>query len=157
MDELADLLEAAIEPEPPSHLRDGGVIRKGFSQELDRLRSISRDGQSWLRKYQKQQAEQTGIANLRIGYNKVFGYYIEINHSSADKVPVDYVRKQTIKNAERYITDELKEYETQALSAEDKALELEHPSAVRPVCRQAPGPGRSRRAVRLPDGAGLFG
>jgi DNA mismatch repair protein MutS len=125
MDELADLLEAAIEPEPPSHLRDGGVIRKGFSQELDRLRSISRDGQSWLRKYQKQQAEQTGIANLRIGYNKVFGYYIEINHSSADKVPVDYVRKQTIKNAERYITDELKEYETQALSAEDKALELE--------------------------------
>ncbi|MHC4510620.1 MAG: DNA mismatch repair protein MutS [Planctomycetota bacterium] len=89
------------------------------------MRSISRDGQSWLRKYQKQQAEQTGIANLRIGYNKVFGYYIEINHSSADKVPVDYVRKQTIKNAERYITDELKEYETQALSAEDKALELE--------------------------------
>ena len=125
MDELADLLEAAIEPEPPSHLRDGGVIRAGFSQELDHLRSISRDGQSWLRNYQKQQAERTGIANLRIGYNKVFGYYIEINHSSASKVPADYVRKQTIKNAERYITDELKEYETQALSAEEKALELE--------------------------------
>ena len=125
MDELADLLEAAIEPEPPSHLRDGGVIRAGFSQELDHLRSISRDGQSWLKNYQKQQAERTGIANLRIGYNKVFGYYIEINHSSASKVPADYVRKQTIKNAERYITDELKEYETQALSAEEKALELE--------------------------------
>ena len=125
MDELADLLEAAIEPDPPSHLRDGGVIRAGFSQELDHLRSISRDGQSWLRNYQKQQAERTGIANLRIGYNKVFGYYIEINHSSASKVPADYVRKQTIKNAERYITDELKEYETQALSAEEKALELE--------------------------------
>jgi DNA mismatch repair protein MutS len=125
MDELADLLEAAIEPEPPSHLRDGGVIRAGFSQELDHLRSISRDGQSWLRNYQKQQVERTGIVNLRIGYNKVFGYYIEINHSSASKVPADYVRKQTIKNAERYITDELKEYETQALSAEEKALELE--------------------------------
>jgi len=125
MDELADLLEAAIEPEPPSHLRDGGVMRAGFSEELDALRSISRDGQSWLRHYQKEQAQRTGIKNLKIGYNKVFGYYIEINHSSADKVPADYVRKQTIKNAERYITDELKEYETRALDAEEKALELE--------------------------------
>ncbi len=125
MDELAELLESAVEPEPPSHLRDGGVIRAGFSEELDRLRSISKDGQSWLRNYQKQQAQRTGIANLRIGYNQVFGYYIEISRSSADKVPADYVRKQTIKNAERYITDELKEYETQALSAEEKALELE--------------------------------
>ena len=125
MDELADLLEAAVEPEPPSHLRDGGVIRTGFSEELDRLRSISRDGQSWLRNYQKQQSERTGIANLKVGYNKVFGYYIEINHASADKVPAEYVRKQTIKNAERYITDELKEYETQALDAEERALELE--------------------------------
>jgi DNA mismatch repair protein MutS len=125
MDELADLLEASIEPEPPSHLRDGGVIRTGFSEELDKLRSISRDGQSWLRTYQKQQAERTGIANLKVGYNKVFGYYIEINHSSSAKVPADYIRKQTIKNAERYITDKLKEYETQALDAEEKALELE--------------------------------
>jgi len=125
MDELADLLEAAIKPEPPTHLRDGGVIKTGFSEELDRLRSISKNGQSWLRNYQRQQSELTGIANLKIGYNKVFGYYIEVNHSSADKVPADYVRKQTIKNAERYITEKLKEYETQALSAEEKALELE--------------------------------
>jgi len=125
MDELAELLETAIKPEPPSHLRDGGVIKQGFSEELDRLRSISKNGRSWLRNYQRQQSELTGIANLKIGYNKVFGYYIEINHSSADKVPADYVRKQTIKNAERYITEKLKEYETQALSAEEKALELE--------------------------------
>ncbi|MHC4362862.1 MAG: DNA mismatch repair protein MutS, partial [Planctomycetota bacterium] len=125
MDELADLLEAAIEPECPSHLRDGGVIRTGFDEELDRLRSVSKDGQSWLRHYQKEQIERTGIANLKIGYNKVFGYYIEITHSGTDKVPADYVRKQTIKNAERYITDELKEYETQVLGAEEKALELE--------------------------------
>ena len=125
MDELADLLEAAIEPECPSHLRDGGVIRAGFSEELDRLRSISKDGQSWLRNYQKQQSQRTGISHLKIGYNKVFGYYIEVSRSSADKVPADYVRKQTIKNAERYITDELKKYETQALGAEEKALELE--------------------------------
>jgi DNA mismatch repair protein MutS len=125
MDELADLLASAIEPDCPSHLRDGGVIKKGFNAELDRLRSISKDGQSWLRNYQKQQAERTGINNLKVGYNQVFGYYIEVIHSAADKVPHDYVRKQTIKNAERYITDELKEYETQALSANEKALELE--------------------------------
>jgi len=125
MDELADLLEVAIEPRCPSHLRDGGVIRTGFSDELDRLRSISKDGQSWLRNYQKEQAQRTGLGNLKIGFNKVFGYYIEVSRSAADKVPADYVRKQTIKNAERYITDELKEYETQALSAAEKAIELE--------------------------------
>jgi DNA mismatch repair protein MutS len=125
MDELADLLEGAVEPGCPSHLRDGGVIRAGFDEELDRLRSISRDGQIWLRQYQKEQIERTGIANLKIGYNKVFGYYIEITHASAGKVPANYVRKQTIKNAERYITDELKEYETEVLGAEEKALELE--------------------------------
>ncbi len=138
MDELADLLEAAVEPDPPSHLRDGGVIRAGFSEELDRLRSISKDGQSWLRRYQKEQIERTGIGNLKIGYNKVFGYYIEVTHSSSDKVPADYVRKQTIKNAERYITEALKEYETQALSADEKALELEQ-QLFDQVRRQAAG------------------
>ena len=125
MDQLADFLEAAIEPNCPSHLRDGGVIRAGFSEELDSLRSIGKDGQKWLREYQKKQIEQTGISNLKIGYNRVFGYYIEINHSSAGKVPADYIRKQTLKNAERYITEVLKEYETRALDAKDKALELE--------------------------------
>jgi DNA mismatch repair protein MutS len=125
MDELAELLESAIEPQCPPHLRDGGVIREGFNEELDRLRSISKDGRSWLQNYQKQQIEQTGIANLKIGYNKVFGYYIEVSRSAAEKVPQSYHRKQTIKNAERYITEELKNYETRALGAEEKALELE--------------------------------
>ncbi len=125
MDELADLLEAAIEPDCPAHLRDGGVIRNGFDEKLDELRSVSRDGQSWLSRYQKEQSERTGISNLKIGFNKVFGYYIEVNHSAADKVPADYVRKQTIKNAERYITEELKKFETKALGAEEKSLELE--------------------------------
>ncbi len=125
MDELADLLEGAIEAEGPTHLRDGGVIRAGFSEELDRLRAISRDGQSWLKEYQRREAERTGIERLRIGYNKVFGYYIEIGHSAAGRAPAEYIRKQTIKNAERYITEELKEYEEQALSANDRALELE--------------------------------
>ncbi len=125
MDELAHLLETAIDPDCPAHLRDGGFIRPGFSAELDRLRSISKDGQTWLRDYQKQQAERTGIANLKVGYNKVFGYYIEISRVSSDKVPADYVRKQTIKNAERYITEALKEYENEVLTAQDRALELE--------------------------------
>ena len=125
MDKLADLLEAAIEPDSPTHLRDGGVIRTGFSDELDKLSSISKDGRTWLKNYQKEQALRTGIANLKIGYNKVFGYYLEINHSSANKAPPDYVRKQTIKNAERYITEELKEYEIRALDAAERALQLE--------------------------------
>jgi DNA mismatch repair protein MutS len=125
MDELAELLESAVEPECPTHLRDGGVIRSGFSPELDRLRSISTDGQSWLRNYQKQEAQRTGIANLKVGFNKVFGYYIEITNASADKAPADYIRKQTVKNAERYITEQLKEYENEVLTAEERALELE--------------------------------
>jgi len=125
MEELADLLDSAIDPDCPSHLRDGGVIRAGFSTELDRLRSISKDGQSWLQDYQRQQIERTGIPSLKIGYNKVFGFYIEVSNSWADRVPADYVRKQTIKNAERYITEPLKEYENQVLGAEEKALELE--------------------------------
>ncbi len=125
MDELANLLEAAIRPDCPTHLRDGGVIRAGFDEKLDSLRSISKDGRSWLAEFQKQQTERTSIANLKIGYNRVFGYYIEVNHSASDKVPADYIRKQTIKNAERYITEELKEYETRALDANEKSLELE--------------------------------
>jgi len=125
MDELADLLEAGIEPNCPAHLRDGGVIKSGFDEELDKLRSISVHGQEWLKNYQKEQSERTGIANLRVGFNNVFGYYIEISHSMADKVPADYVRKQTVKNAERYITEQLKEYEAQALGAQEKTLELE--------------------------------
>jgi DNA mismatch repair protein MutS len=125
MDELAALLEAAIEPNCPTHLRDGGFIRPGFSAELDRLRSISTDGQTWLRDYQSRESKRTGIANLKVGYNKVFGYYIEISRAAADKTPPDYVRKQTIKNAERYITEELKNYENEVLTAQDKALDLE--------------------------------
>jgi len=126
MDELAELLESAIEPECPTHLRDGGVIRAGFNEELDSLRSINTDGQSWLKKYQRQQSEATGIVNLKLGFNKVFGYYIEVNHSGTSKVPADYVRKQTLKNAERYITNELKKFETKALGAEEKSIELEY-------------------------------
>ncbi len=125
LDELADLLEGAIDPQCAAHLREGGVIASGFDAELDRLRAIGKDGQAWLVEFQRKEIERTGIANLRVGYNKVFGYYIEINHSQSAKAPADYIRKQTIKNAERYITEPLKEYEQQALTAQDKAVELE--------------------------------
>ncbi|MFZ9032948.1 MAG: DNA mismatch repair protein MutS [Anaerohalosphaeraceae bacterium] len=125
MDDLADLLDRAIEPEPPSHMRDGGVIRTGYDEELDKLQSIAKDGKTWLAEYQQRQIQRTGIERLKIGFNKVFGYYIELNHRDSDKAPAEYVRKQTIKNAERYITDELKKYEEQVLGARDKALELE--------------------------------
>jgi DNA mismatch repair protein MutS len=125
MDELANLLESAIKPDCPNHLRDGGVIKTGFDTQLDKLHSVSKDGRTWLSQYQKSQSLRTGITNLKVGFNKVFGYYIEVSHSAANKVPPDYVRKQTIKNAERYITEELKKYEEQALGAHDKALELE--------------------------------
>jgi len=125
IDELADLLESAIRADCPTHLREGGVIRTGFSEKLDDLMSISKDGKSWLSNYQKREIERTGIDKLKIGYNKVFGYYIEISHTHTDKAPGDYVRKQTIKNAERYITEELKEYENKVLGAQEKAIELE--------------------------------
>jgi len=125
MPELAAVLESAIEPESPTHLRDGGVIKAGFNAELDELRGISKDARTFLAQYQQKEIERTGIANLKIGFNNVFGYYIEINHSNANKTPADYVRKQTVKNAERYITDELKKYEEKILTAGEKSLELE--------------------------------
>ncbi|MCP4450119.1 MAG: DNA mismatch repair protein MutS [Planctomycetes bacterium] len=125
MDDLTEILNGAIDPDCPPHMRDGGVIRAGFSEELDHLRSIGKDGQSWLAAYQQTQMELTGIPNLKVGFNRVFGFYIEISRAYSDKAPAHYVRKQTIKNAERYITDELKKYEVEALGAEEKALDLE--------------------------------
>ncbi len=125
MPQLAQVLESAIEPVCPNHLRDGGVIRAGFNPELDELRNISKDVRAWLAQYQQKEIERTGITNLKVGFNNVFGYYIEITNSYADKAPADYVRKQTIKNAERYITDELKKYEEKILTAGEKSLELE--------------------------------
>ncbi len=125
MDELADLLDAAIKTDCPSHLREGGVIKDAFDEQLDSLRSISSDGKSWLKNFQKEQIRQTGISKLRVGYNRVFGYYIEITHHYADKVPQHYIRKQTLKNAERYITEELKEYENKLLTANEKTIQLE--------------------------------
>ncbi len=124
-DELAALIAAAIDPDCPNVIRDGGVIAKGFDEELDRLRRIGTDGQSWLASYQAQQAGRLGIGALKVGYNHVFGYYIEVTNVHRDKVPADYVRKQTLKNAERYITDDLKRYEGEVLTAGDRAKRME--------------------------------
>ena len=125
LDAPARLIDRAIDPECPNTLRDGGVLAEGFHEELDRLRRIGADGQSWLATYQARLTKETGISTLKVGYNKVFGYYIEITHAHADKVPPNFVRKQTLKNAERYITDELKRYESDVLSAEERAKRLE--------------------------------
>ncbi|MBL7133067.1 MAG: DNA mismatch repair protein MutS [Phycisphaerae bacterium] len=124
-DEQASLIAASIDPDCPNVLRNGGVIAAGFDNELDRLRSISSDGQSWLARYQGEQAKRLGLSNLKVGFNRVFGFYIELPRARADKAPADYVRKQTLKNAERYITDELKRYESEVLTAEERAKALE--------------------------------
>ncbi len=125
LESTADLIEAAIDPDAGLTCRDGGVIRKGFDEEVDRLRSIGRDGKTWLAEYQRKLIEQTGINSLKVGFNKVFGYYVEVSHVHRERVPADFVRKQTIKNAERYITDELKKYESEALTAEERCKRRE--------------------------------
>ncbi len=125
MDGPAGLIERAIDRDAPNVIRDGGVIADGFDEELDRLRGVGADGQAWLAKFQAEQAKRLGIPNLKVGYNRVFGYYIEVTHVHRDKVPDDYVRKQTLKNAERYITDDLKRYESEVLTAAERAKSLE--------------------------------
>ncbi len=121
---LADYLDTTLAPDAPLTLSDGGIIAVGHDAELDRLRAIGTDGRQWLADYQAREIERSGIS-LKVGFNNVFGYYIEISNAQSGKVPADYVRKQTIKNAERYITDELKRYETEVLTARDRAIQRE--------------------------------
>ena len=126
LDKVADRLCAALRPDAPVALREGGIFNDGFHPELDRLRGLTRDGQRWLADYQLREAQRTGIPSLKVAFNRVFGFYIEVTNAHRARVPADYVRKQTMKNAERYITDELKRYEAEALSAESRARELEY-------------------------------
>jgi DNA mismatch repair protein MutS len=123
--ETAELIQRAIADEPPANLSASGIIRRGFSDELDGIYSATHDAREWIANLEPRERRRTGIASLKVGYNKVFGYYIEITHANAEKVPDDYVRKQTLVNAERYITPELKEYETLVLNAEEQILEVE--------------------------------
>ena len=124
-EELRDRITREIENDPPQQVQKGGVIRKGVSAELDELRQIAYSGKDYLLQIQEREAQQTGIASLKIGYNNVFGYYLEVRNTYKDKVPQDWIRKQTLAQAERYITQELKEYEEKILGAEDKILSLE--------------------------------
>jgi DNA mismatch repair protein MutS len=124
--DLRVLLDEALVDEPPQSPREGGMIRPGYDAALDDLREIARGGKEWIARFQAQEIARTGINSLKVGFNKVFGYYIEITHTHAAKIPADYQRKQTLKNAERYITPDLKEYEEKVLSAEDKIQAREY-------------------------------
>lgn len=122
---LRDRIEEEIEPDAPQMVSNGGVIRSGVNDELDELRRIAYSGKDYLMRIQERETQQTGIASLKIGYNNVFGYYLEVRNTYKDRVPADWIRKQTLAQAERYITQELKEYEEKILGAEDKILALE--------------------------------
>ena len=125
-DEVVDLLQRSIVDEPGISLREGGIIKSGYNEELDEYRRISHDSKSMLQEIEEREKEETGIKSLKIGYNKVFGYYIEVRHSGTDLVPDRYIRKQTLANAERYITEELKEFETKILGAQEKIVNIEY-------------------------------
>ncbi len=126
MAEVVQLIETAIVDAPPLNLKDGGIIREGYHPELDELRNISRNGKSWLARVLEAEREKCNIPSLKLGYNKVFGYYFEVTNAHKDKVPDYFIRKQTLVNAERYITPELKEYEDKILGAEEKIASLEY-------------------------------
>ncbi len=125
-DEVTDLLARAIVDEPGISLREGGIIKDGYDAELDEYRRIAHDSKSMLQEIEEREKQETGIKSLKIGYNKVFGYYIEVRNSGADLVPDRYIRKQTLANAERYITEELKAFETKILGAQEKIVQIEY-------------------------------
>ncbi|HEX38179.1 MAG TPA: DNA mismatch repair protein MutS [Candidatus Cloacimonetes bacterium] len=125
-DEVILLIENALEEEAPATLQEGGIIKKGYNQELDELRKKSRKGKEWIAELQDKEIERTKIPKLKVKFNNVFGYYIEVTKSHLDKVPDDYIRKQTLVNAERFITPELKEFEDQVLGAEERSTQLEY-------------------------------
>jgi len=125
LEELTDLLQRAIHPEAPITIADGGIINDGYSQLLDEYRMASTNGKQWILEMEQREREETGIRNLRIQYNKVFGYYIEVTKSYYDMVPLRYTRKQTLANCERYVTPELKEIETKIVGAQEQSVRLE--------------------------------
>ena len=126
LEDLCELLEKSIVEDPPILIKEGGIIKEGYNEEIDKLRNAKTEGKTWLAELEAKEREKTGINNLRIKYNKVFGYYLEVTNSYKDLVPDYYTRKQTLTNAERYITPELKELEDMILGAEDKLFSLEY-------------------------------
>ncbi len=133
MDDLQDLyqlLEASIVDEPPLAMKEGGIIKEGYQEDIDHFREAKTKGKMWLAELEAEEKEKTGIRTLKIKYNKVFGYYLEVTNSFKDMVPDYYTRKQTLTNAERYITPRLKELEDMILGAEDKLYALEYEAFV---------------------------
>ena len=126
LDDVARLIREAIHEDPPVSIKDGGIIREGYNEALDKLIALSRDGKSWIAGFAASEKERTGINSLKVGFNKVFGYYIEISKSNLHLAPTDYIRKQTLVNGERYITEDLKRKEGEVLGAEEKRVALEH-------------------------------
>jgi DNA mismatch repair protein MutS len=126
LEELSARLCAALRPDAPVSLRDGGIFADGYHPELDRLRGVDSAAAGWLAEFQAREVQRTGIPSLRVSYNRVFGYYIEVTNPHRHRVPPDYIRKQTVKNAERYVTEELKQREQEILSAQTRARELEY-------------------------------
>jgi DNA mismatch repair protein MutS len=124
--DLWQLLEEALNEDPPAGLREGNLIKAGYHQEIDRLRAMTQKGRKWLAELEIRERERTGIKSLKVGYNKVFGYYLEVTKSNLQAVPQDYIRKQTLVNAERFITPELKEWEAEITGAQDRCIELEY-------------------------------
>jgi DNA mismatch repair protein MutS len=126
LDELAKLIDSAIVEEPPLSVRDGGMIKPGYNEQLDELFDLSKNGKQWIAKFQQKERDRTGIKSMKVGYNKVFGYYLEVTKANISQVPDDYIRKQTMTNAERFYTPELKERESAILSADEKMTALEY-------------------------------
>ena len=124
--EEVDLIERAISEDAPLTVRDGGIINRGYSDELDEYRKLSQDTRGFIQEFEDREKARTGIRTLKVGYNKVFGYYIEVRHSGADKIPSDYVRKQTLANAERYVNETLRAYEVKILGSQEKIVNLEY-------------------------------
>ena len=126
LDDLTELINASIYEDPPVSIKEGGIIKEGYNDEIDKLRKAKTEGKSWLAKLEADERERTGIRTLKIKYNKVFGYYLDVTNSYKNQVPDDYIRKQTLTNSERYTTDKLKELEDIILGAEDKLFSLEY-------------------------------
>lgn len=140
---IVSLLESSIIEDPPTHLRDGGVIKDGFDAEIDQQRNLLREGRGWIASLEASQREKTGIKSLKIAYNNVFGYYLEVSRANLHLVPQDYIRKQTLANVERYIIPELKEMESRVLSAQERSISLEQ-EIFAGLCDRV---GRQSRAV----------
>lgn len=153
-DDVAQKIDEAIVKEPPAGMDEGGIIKKGYSQKLDELREIARGGKDWLLQFERHEKEKTGISSLKVAYNTVFGYYIEVTKPNLHLVPTDYIRKQTLTNAERFYTPDLKEFEQKILGAEEqiKSLEYELYSALREeIAQHADALLETTRALALLD------